>query len=39
MDDIQELVEKINSGQFPKDFSHFGGANDAKLLGLKDIQI
>jgi hypothetical protein len=27
MDDIQELVEKINSGQFPKEFSHFGGAD------------
>jgi hypothetical protein len=26
MDAIQELVEKINSGNFPKDFSHFGGA-------------
>jgi len=27
MDAIQELVEKINSGQFPKEFSHFGGAD------------
>ena len=27
MDAIQELVEKINSGNFLKDFSHFGGAD------------
>ena len=24
---MKELKEKINSGQFPKDFSHFGGAD------------
>jgi hypothetical protein len=24
---IQELKNKINSGQFPNDFPHFGGAN------------
>lgn len=24
---IQELKTKINSGQFPNDFPHFGGAN------------
>jgi hypothetical protein len=27
MEDILGLIEKINSGSFPKKFSHFGGAN------------
>lgn len=27
MEDILELMEKINSGSFPKTFPHFGGAN------------
>jgi hypothetical protein len=27
MDKIKSLKDKINSGQFPSDFPHFGGAN------------
>ena len=27
MEDILGLIEKINSGSFPKKFPHFGGAN------------
>jgi uncharacterized protein YsxB (DUF464 family) len=27
MNEIKSLIDKINSGQFPSNFPHFGGAN------------